>query len=63
MMKCIKFKYGLKLELTRTVKILKIYDFPILVHKCRFLHDIENHYNNKSRDFRPWINKERHIRK
>ena len=56
-MKCIKFEDGRRPELKKAVGILEIYDFPTVIHKCRFIEDMENKHNNKPRNFGPHVNK------
>jgi len=58
-MKCIKFENGLRLELRKVVGVLEIFDFPTLIHNCRFLEDFENSQNNKPKYFGPQKNKNR----
>jgi len=55
--KCIKFKDGLRPKLKKAVGILEIFDFPTLIHKCRFIEDTENKHNSNPRNFGPHINK------
>jgi len=52
-MKCIKFKNELRPKSRKEVGILEIYDFPTLIHECRFMEDFENSQNNKLRYFGP----------
>ena len=56
-MKCIKFGDGIRPELKKAVRILEISDFPTLIHKCRFIEDMENKHNSKPKNFGPHINK------
>jgi len=58
-MKCMKFENGLMPELRKVVGILEIFDFSILIHKCRFLEDFENSQNNKPKYFIPQPDKRR----
>jgi len=59
-MKSIKFEDGLRPELKKVVGILEIYDFPTLIHKCRFVEDLENKHVNRPRDFGTHLNKKRY---
>jgi len=52
-LKCIKFENGLRDELRKVVGILEIADFPMLIHKCRFLEDFENKKYIKPKYFGP----------
>jgi len=56
-MECIKFEDGLRPELKKVVGILEIFNFPTLIHKCRFIKDMGNKHNSKPRNFGPHINK------
>ena len=45
----------------KAVGILEIADFPTLIHKCRFLEDVENNQNIKPKYFGPQTNKNKRI--
>nr|KYP51943.1 hypothetical protein KK1_026153 [Cajanus cajan]KYP55778.1 hypothetical protein KK1_002003 [Cajanus cajan] len=58
-MKCIKFEDGLRPELRKAVGILEISNFPILIHKCRFLEGFDHNKDNRPKSFGPQFNKRR----
>jgi len=47
------FEDGLGPELRKVIGVLEISIFPTLLHKCRFLEELESNQNNKPKSFYP----------